>query len=261
MLRARWLSVAFLVPMVLSGCVSTSTLTMTREKPVVDQSVVSPKLEKNKYGKIMVIPPSGTARGTFEPQIVLFEREFLRRGMTVISGAITGKVVLEAPGGDDEKKSEAAALLSDLERALVMAKRTGADAILQIGDFSWSKESKNTRFFVVEAPGAPFREVTPEAYNTFSGFKMRYYSQELRFIGRLVDVENGEVVATLDVALPLNHVLPEDYLAHFTYDIWREPTWMQNSENFPMAGNWSESAKKVAEERVIKTVVGQLALE
>ncbi len=260
MSRARWLSVAFLVPMVLSGCVSTSTLTMTREKPVVDRSVVSPKLEKNRYEKIMVIPPSGTSRGAFEPQIVLFEREFLRRGITVISGAITGKVVLEAPGGDDEKKSEAAALLTDLERALIMAKRTGADAILQVGDFSLSQEVVKTRFFVVDATGGTFREVPQEEYEAFQGFQKQWFaSKEMRFIGRLVDVENGEVVATLDVSIPLNHLLPGDYVATFSWDVIRDPAWMQDSENFPYSGNWDSKARKLAEERIIETVVRQLS--
>ena len=260
MMRPGRLPVLLLVPLLLGGCASISVLTMTREKPPLDRSVVSPKLARNRYDKIMVIPPSGTARGAFEPQIVLFEREFLRRGMTVISGAVTGKVVLEAPGTGEERKSESAALLSDLERALIMAKRTGADAILQVGDFTYAPIGETARCFVTDRAGRPFREVEPAEYETFTGArKQQYAAPELRFIGRVVDVANGEVVASLDVALPLNHVLPAEYTARFVRAPMRNPEWTQRDESFPYASDWPEMAKKPAEQRIIEAVVARLA--
>lgn len=260
MLRMRGLPVAWLVPVLLGGCTSTSILTMTREKPPLDRSVVSPKLKQNRYDRIMVIPPSGTARGAFEPQILLLEREFLRRGMTVISGAVMGKVVLEAPGTGDESKRESAALLSDLERALIMAKRTGADAILQVGDFTFAPVGGTTRSFVADRPGQPFREVAPAEYETVTGArKQQYAAPEMRFIGRLVDVENGEVVASLDVALPLNHRLPADYIARFVHAPLRNPEWTLRGESFPYASNWPDMAKTPAEQQIIEAVVARLA--
>lgn len=253
------MGVVLVVPALFTGCMNVSVLTMTSRKPAIDQSVVAPKVAEKKFKKVMVIPPSGTARGAFEPQIVLFEREFLKRNVTVISGAITGKVVLESAAGSDEKKSEAAALLSDLERALIMAKRTGAEAILQVGEFDWSKHEKPTRFFLAGAPGMPFREVKQEEYTAYTGEKRSFYSYELRFVGRLVDVENGEVMATFEVALPMNYVLSADYIASYIHDVmsgW-QPTPIR--ENFPYSSHSVSSERKAVERRVIEIVVEHLA--
>lgn len=207
---------SFVLGLVLCGCANTLSLTMDKDKPPIDQSSLSPKVKEKKYTKLMVIPPSGTARGTFEPKIVLFEREFLKRGITVISGAITGRVVLET-GDTSAKKSESAAELSDMERALIMAKKTGADAILQIGAFQWTAATKPTRFFVAEdVPNGRFREVTADEFNAWSELKKAYASQELSFIGRLVDVDNGEVIASFDLKMPANYLLPGNYTARLS---------------------------------------------
>lgn len=256
---ARWLPALLLVPLLQGGCASTSVLTMTRDKPALDRSVASPKLAWNRYAKIMVIPPTGAPRGAFEPQLLLLEREFLRCGLTVISGAVTGKVVLEAPGTGAERSHESAALLSDLERALVMAKRTGADAILQVADITFVPVGETARCFVTDRPGRPFREVEPAEFEVLAAArKQQYAAPELRFIGRMVDVANGEVVASLDVAMPLNHVLPADYIARFVR-AWLRDRWTQRGESFPYAGEWTETAKKQAEQRLIEAVVARLA--
>lgn len=198
-----------------SGCASMHNLTMQRVRPPIDQSAFSPSLKAKKFAKLMIIPPSGTARAVFEPRIVLFERALLKRGITVISGAITGRVVMENPDAV-AKKNEAAAELSDMERALIMAKKTGADAILQIGDFWWSKNTKYTRFFVTEKTDrAPFREVDKEEYDGWKGAKKMFKSPEISFVSRLVDVENGEIIASFDVKMPANFLLPRDYEATF----------------------------------------------
>ena len=51
MMRSRGWPVLLLVPVLLGGCASISVLTMTREKPPLDRSVVSPKLARNHYDK------------------------------------------------------------------------------------------------------------------------------------------------------------------------------------------------------------------
>jgi len=153
---------ALLVPLwalLSGGCATTHNLTMKADLPPIDRSVLSPKLKEKKFTKIIVIPPSGTVRGTFEPKIVLFEREFLRQGMTVISGAITGRIVMDAVDKPNEKKGEAARDLSDMERALVMARNTGAEAILQLGEYKWDLTEKLWRYFIADAvKDSDFRE-------------------------------------------------------------------------------------------------------
>src|SRR3954471_24009015 len=91
-----------------TGCVARWTLNMEPDVPLRDGTSVSPELKAKKYSKIIVIPPSGTARGQFDREINFFEREFLNHNLTVISSAVTGRVVLEVKGADGEKKEEGA---------------------------------------------------------------------------------------------------------------------------------------------------------
>ena len=203
----------------LAGCSTKATLSMSARKPPIDKSVVSVKMSEKKYSKIMVIPPPGISRGEFETRLVWFEREFLKHGVTVIANAVTGKVVSEGTAG-----------LSDLERALVMANDSGADAILQISSFSWDREVCDTRFFIMTSKER-FEEVSAEQYeNCTSGFAKAFPAFELKFTGRVMDI-NGEVVATIDMTLPTNYVLPRDYVAtltHLSYNNWRI-----DNESFP----------------------------
>ena len=248
---------------ILSGCASPTGLSMSASKPAIDKSALSPKVAEKKYSKIMVIPPSGISRGEFESQIVLFEREFLRHGVTVIAGAVTGKVVLE--GASDERKSESAAQLSDLERALVMAGNTGAEAILQIGTFAWGGAVNPARFFITDGK-SPFREVAEAEYRdqeladqtsnkrarTFS-----YSSNDLQFRGRLIDL-NGEVVATFDLALPMIYALPRDYHARLAR---ASSAWGIVQENYQLQSTaWTSKSQALAEERMIESVVRKITL-
>lgn len=219
----------------LSGCVSSPKLTMTADLPPIDNSVMSPKLKEIECTKVMVIPPSGTARGAFEQHMVLFEREFLRQGMGVISSAITGRVVMDSSSVDQEK-NETASALSDMERALVMAKTTGADAILQVGSLEWVEE-KYSRFFVHEKEAASYREVGLSEYRKIKPKTgLRFKAPSLKFLGKIVDVENGEVLATLEVLLPANYALPEDYVVSVVIMSGGKPKLKQSSEvNFKYA--------------------------
>jgi uncharacterized protein (DUF1919 family) len=137
---------------------------MVPDRDMRDNSVSTKDLETAKYKKIMVIPPQGTVRGEFDSNVATFEREFLKKGVTVISAAVTGRVVLES-AGKEEKGGQVAVNLSDAERALVMAKQTGADAILQIGLFKWN-DSVATRFFIRGNDTYEYKEVTKQDYRT-----------------------------------------------------------------------------------------------
>jgi len=271
-------AIAVLLAGMAGGCATVHPLRMTAEKAPYSSSVVSPKLAEKKLKKIMVIPPSGTVRGAFETQLVLFEKEFLKRGITVIAGAITGRVVLESGIGGQEKREEGAQGLSDMERALVMAEKTGADAILQIGNFSWSSDSKESRFFTGTAEGnTPFAETDQKTYKSWPGPKYYFASPELSFIGRVVDVSNGEVVASLDVRMPANFSLPRDYEAQLVIQgpgippaIQSEPAFQYTTIEWTntagvwqsrSSSTWLKDAMEQAEARVIETAVRQVTTE
>jgi len=231
------------------------------------------KVVAKKYSKVMVLPPSGVVRGEFESRIQLFEREFLKHGVTVIVGAVTGKVILA--GAVDDRKDESASQLSDLERALIMAEKTGAEAVLQIGTFAWADELIPSRFFIQADKRAPFREVSEDVFldftskNPFQPNSMQYPANELRFTGRVIDM-GGEVVATLDMRLPANHMLPQDYHAKFGL---QKNKWQVLQENYPyfqhtflpphtllttLSSGWAKRAQTAAEELLIESVVKRM---
>ena len=200
------------------SCSSSYKLVMTQTREPYDESAMSPKLNQKSYSKVMVIPPSGTVRGQFDDLINSFENEFLKVGQTVISGAVTGRVVYEGKGNEESsgKRLEGGTELSDAERALIMAKSTGADAILQIGHYSWSETNIPTRFFVLpkdSGDGQSFIEVNDHEFKLFNDSKYSFCSPVLSFAGRLTDVETGEVLASLQLECPANFNLPYDYTA------------------------------------------------
>lgn len=204
-----------LLPLLLgitSGCTSTIHLKMDASRPPIDNSVISPKLAEKEFSKIMVIPPSGTTRGQFELQMVIFEREFLRQGMSVISPAITGRVVLDSPDTMNGK-TEMASGLSDMERALIMAKNTGAEFILQVGSLKLNKAEYN-RFFNLPLGSTEYVEVSASEHGK-TWYNRKYSSISIEFVGKIVDVENGEILGTLDVKLPSNYALPMDYIVTY----------------------------------------------
>lgn len=195
-----------------SGCATTYTLDMKAHRPPRDSSSLSPRLRNKVYSKIMIMPPSGTQRGEFDSMIALCEKVFIKKGVTPINGAVTGRVVMQAPGTTGKDKNESAQNLSDVERAFVMARETGCDAILQIGKFE-TVEGIPTRFFIADRPSTTcqFREVEEEEYQAWQSIKHAFSSRLITFIGRLSDVESAEVLASFNIVSAANWNLPSDY--------------------------------------------------
>lgn len=259
--------------MTFAGCSSTYQLKMAGVHDPKDETVVAPALSSKQYHRIMVIPPSGSVRGQFDNVIAVFEREFLKSGITVISGAITGRVVLEAAeASGKEKRVEAAAQLSDAERALVMAKETGADAILQIGEFLWSDQPVLTRYYVLnKKAGASFQEATLDEYRAWEEEKLAYQSQVLTFIGRLTDVQSGQVLASFKVRSAVNWNLPQDYVAEIEYrgvlpqtdeqrlNVYKGKFPVPVTENFPYGKRlWEQEAKEKTSSTLIQRVASKI---
>ena len=79
MVFRNWLLVLFSFSVLwFSGCASIG-LEMKAAKEPINESVYSSKIKTESLSKIMVLPPSGTSRGLFEPRMVLFEKGFLNR--------------------------------------------------------------------------------------------------------------------------------------------------------------------------------------
>ncbi|MBL6986499.1 MAG: hypothetical protein ISR72_05555 [Methylobacter sp.] len=240
-----------LLSLCIFGCTTVAPLNIRTELPILDRSVASPAVASRHFRKIMVLPPSGTERGQFDTAIATFEREFLRNGVTVISGAVTGRVVFASSGG--EHKEEGATPLSDVERALIMAKDSGADAIMQVGGFAWDQES-TSRWFVYERSSNNYREATRQEHQDRQGgpgMKQAFASRSLKFIGRLIDVNNGEVMASFDIMAPASWSMPTDYTA--SYMVTPEAAKLISVNYDPV------SALSKAERRSVERVVERVA--
>lgn len=191
------------------ACGSTpKTLSMSPVTPAYsDESSVSPSLQAGDFARIMIVPPSGSAGVEFQENLAAIERSFIARGITVISSAITSRVILDDQTRD-RQRAESGIELSEVERALLLAKESNADAVLQIGAWSWlgSDDSQwGRRYFVEQADADNFVEVDQVQYEQAPAQELlRYWygSSVLAFTGRLIDVENGEVLASFKIDVP-----------------------------------------------------------
>jgi len=242
---------ALLLTLFLSFGCAPFTLTMTPEFPPVDKSVAAQDFAKTKYAKIMVIPPQGVVRGEFDPKVAILERELLKKGVTIISAAVTGRVVLESVS-KEEKGGRYAVDLSDVERALVMAKQTGADAILQIGLFKLD-DNVNTRFFVRSENEKNYQEVRKQVFlSAENERKIPYKSSLYRFVGRLIDVQSGEVRITFDVENACNWNMPGQYVATI-----REKKGLHiiDSENYSYSNaDWADICDMTLDKTILQLV-------
>ncbi|MCH7856749.1 MAG: hypothetical protein IIB37_08350 [Gemmatimonadetes bacterium] len=191
-----------------------SILTMTPTAPgYVDGSSISPALQSGDFYRIIIVPPSGTAGVAFQENLAAIERSFIARGLTVISSAITSRVILEGRTRD-RSSADAAIQLSEVERALLLARDSNADAVLQIGMWDWVESETfeyGRRYFVEDKDAKIFREVDQfefeRAQMLEDGPLIRSFGREvLAFTGRLIDVENGEVLASFKIEVPTVNV-------------------------------------------------------
>ena len=185
---------------------SLRTLNMTPLTPAyIDESSVSPSLRTGSFSRIMIVPPSGTAGVQFEENMAAIERSFIARGVTVISSAITSRVL-----ADDRTRTtgQSGMDLSELERAVLLAKESRVDAILQIGMWEWIEDEasdRGTRYFVASKGDDAFREIGRATFEAAVGSEIQlraFAGPVLAFTGRFIDVESGEVLASFKIDVP-----------------------------------------------------------
>jgi hypothetical protein len=248
--KAVSLVLLLLLIIVASGCAKRPVLTMVAEKELIDRSVSTPELGNMKYKRIMVITPQGTVRGQYDHMVAIFEREFLRKGVGVVAAAVTGRVVLESAGREETGGGQAVNL-SDVERALVMAKKSGADAILQIGVYDL-KSNRKSRFFVREIKQITYREVSQREFENSKDVKRVSFSSDVyHFIGRLIDVETGEVRASIDIESAANWNMPELYSAN-VFDK-KDPILLNENYSYDKA-DWNFIKAKTVEKIATRIV-------
>jgi hypothetical protein len=194
------------------------TLAPGPARPLADRSVNSPT--PRSVHTVMVLPPEGTSRDPQKvPEFSALERELLRRGIRVISAGLTGRVAIESKVSSES--GSAATNLSQLERALVLAKKSNADALLQVESLGWEPQSRGFVYTVPPSgpPPAFFREAaSPEEWSA-TPFTQRYAIQgpTMHFVGKLIDVESGEVNVVIDLTQPTYDLLPPGFAMTFKW--------------------------------------------
>ncbi len=176
----------------LLGCVHPLHVDLKPQVRIGDKSAWSGAPASGGIGSVMLLPPRGSSRGEFGDILPAFERALLQRGLRVVSAAVTGRVV-------QERKAEAASQLTDIERALILSKETGADALLQVGAFEW--QGTASRWFC-EGDGDLLEECSEADYRAAA--RGREVSGEVaRLTGRVIDGQTGEVLAIIALSIPV----------------------------------------------------------
>lgn len=178
-----------------------TSLTVGPRVPVHDQSVPTP--QKSAYASVMVLPPRGSERGAVT-DLASLEKALLKKGVRVISSGVTGRVVVD--GAEGKRGGDTATQLSDLERALVLARKSNADAILQVMEIGWRDDLPAVdRYYWFDDKTWHELEKKPESdwFRQNRGKEHRLAiirGPALAFQAKVIDVETGEIVAAVDLA-------------------------------------------------------------
>lgn len=183
---------------VLIGCATESATTARRRhqaKLVLAQTVgVVNQSQRLNVGvskrprSVMLLGPLGV--GPVQPPAIErdLERRLLASSVGVISPAVTGRVVA-APKNEDSDH------LTTIERALVLARQSNADVIVQLDALDTTNAP--TRHFCSDGR-TDFRECT-EGDAKVMATTRTFTAPEFVVRGRIVETSRGEVVSTVDV--------------------------------------------------------------
>jgi hypothetical protein len=160
----------------------------------------APTVTKAQVSAVIVLPPRGSERGQVS-ELADLERVLLGRGFRVISSGITGRVA----SGPVEARADEASRLSDLERALILAKDSNADALLQVGEIGFVPAERY--FTLLEGDLRHFKEV-PEPPARPGTYCIRIKEARFTFQAKLINVENGEIVVSMDISQSTSRVSP-----------------------------------------------------
>jgi hypothetical protein len=213
-----------------------------------DESVISAKMTARSYDRIMIVPPSGTAGAAFDRGLSNAERALMRRGIELISPAVGGRVV--ATARDESQDSQAGVALSDLERVLVLADGSGADAVLQIGEVQYDapgdftidrrySEGPGSRYLVYDEVTEAVREVDRQEYERSEvKNRWRYTAPIFIFTAKLVGVSDGTILASYQFRSEIANALHRPYTGtldvrtreiHTTSYDWLDPEWADDA--------------------------------
>jgi hypothetical protein len=192
MKRIIWLST---IGTLLAGCAAQLSVA-----PGAPRDRSAPTATKAPVSKVMVLPPRGSERGQVS-ELAELERVLLAKGFRVISSGITGRVA----SGPAEERVDEAARLSDLERALILAKKSNADALLQVGEIAFQPAER--LFAFLEGDSSHLMEVTEQSSSPDAIF-VRMKEERFSFQAKVINVDDGEILVSMDISQSTSRVSP-----------------------------------------------------
>lgn len=192
----KYLCCAFLASY-LVACATEACLVLPSNAPL-DNTV--PEDLRPAIASIMVLSPAGNERGAaISEEIIAVERALLKRGIRVVSSGITARAV---SGTNAASPTAAATKLSDLERALILARDTHVDALLQITElryepFELALSETHGRLL----PATASDQTPTHALASLAMFKLR---------ARLIEVAEGDILLSIDLSQSTARALPVD---------------------------------------------------
>lgn len=138
----------------------------------------------------MVLPGEGPTK-TSDEVLSALEGHLIQRGIGVVSSGMTGRVV------SDLGLVEGAAQLPPLERVIVLAKKANIDCVFQLQRLDIGIRDAS-RYFYLNAPGLGMKETFSVAsLDPSRGWTLSGPAWEIG--GKVIDVENGDVLAIVDL--------------------------------------------------------------
>ena len=217
-----------------------------------NKTLYSKRISVSNIKSLVILPPSGTAEKGFDEGLTMIESAFMSRGIELISPAIGARALEDKPNN-----------LTDLERALVLAQKNSADAVLHIGQYSMGIQSASinnapsselgARYIVYDDIRNSTSEVIAEAYDRASPtFRFKFLAPIIRFKAKLISVTDGAILANYDFSCEITKALPKPYTAQLTS--LTTPSLRSTSFEW-IESDWSSEASA----RVISEILNEIA--
>ena len=141
----------------------------------------------------MVLSAEGPDK-TSEEVLSALEGNLISRGIRVVSSGMTGRVMA------DPEVSQGATQLSQLERAIVLAKKATINCVFQVQRLEINRRSAS-RYYYLNGSGQGFKEVSAGAAPTLDPARLWTPKGPVwEIVGKVIDVEKGDVWAIIDIS-------------------------------------------------------------
>ena len=216
---STWLRVLLVVMLLgsLAACFGTP-LVLKKTEPLAPRIMKSNAVKDQKFTKLLFLSPDEArcpnqcsevvrTKNSYSRFVNEVEKLLMEKGFDIISGAIVSRVETKLSDSQTREKWDR------VEKALLLGKDTGADAIFEIKDLFVDEVVKT----YLRRPGEKeYREVPKDFANQFAAnekaaiFKVNIWQATVEL--RMIDM-SGRVIWSGTKTVALTDVLPSDWIA------------------------------------------------